>query len=81
MTEVEVRVADLKTDAESSSAVQSGSFVADPDVDLGRAQRLADAVAAKIMAKSEAIGQCEGKLTIEAFPKGHGYDIKLKLTI
>ena len=81
MTDVEVRGTDLKTAAATGSAVHSGSFVADPDVDLGRAQRLADAVAAKIMAKSEAIGQCEGKLTIEAFPKGQGYDIKLNLTI
>ena len=81
MTEIEVKGTDLQADATTGSTVHSSSHVADPHVDLDRAQRLANAVHAKIMANSEIIGRSEKKLTIEAFPKGHGYDIKLKLTL
>ena len=81
MTEIEVKGTDVQADATTGSTVHSGSHVADPHVDLDRAQRLANAVHSKIMANSDYVARSEKKLTIEVYPKGHGFDIKLKLTI
>ena len=43
-------------------------------------QRLADAIRAKLLAKSELLSDAEGEITIRVFRKGEGFDIKLTVT-
>lgn len=45
-----------------------------------RIQHLAEQVMAKILAKRQMIAEAEGKITIEVFPKGPGFDIKINVT-
>jgi hypothetical protein len=45
-----------------------------------RILRLADEVRAKILAEEQLIARAEGKITLDLFPKGEGYDIKLTIT-
>lgn len=47
------------------------------DQDSGRIDRLAEAVRAKILAKREVLAGAKGKITVECFPKGEGFDIDL----
>jgi hypothetical protein len=49
-------------------------------VESKQVQRLAEDVRAKILAKAALISESEGKVVIEAFPKGDGFDIKLTVT-
>ena len=45
-----------------------------------RVHRLADDVHVKIMSKMEMIAEGRGRIIIEAFPKGDGFDITLTVT-
>ena len=45
-----------------------------------RIRRLADDVHAKIVSKMALITEEQGKIVIEAYPKGDGFDIKLTVT-
>jgi hypothetical protein len=45
-----------------------------------RARRLDDAVRAKILAKAALIAEAKGKIVIEAYQKGDGFDINLIVT-
>jgi hypothetical protein len=45
-----------------------------------RIQRLADDVRAKILAKAALVAESEGKITIEIFRRGEGFDIRLTVT-
>ena len=47
---------------------------------IERISRLADEVRAKIIAEEQLIVRAEGKITLDLFPKGDGYDIKLTIT-
>jgi hypothetical protein len=45
-----------------------------------RVVKLADELRAKVLAEAEFIGRADGKVTLEAFPKGNGYDIRLTVS-
>jgi len=45
-----------------------------------RIERLAQDVHQMILAKRALIEQAEGKITLEIYPKGVGYDFKLNIT-
>jgi hypothetical protein len=47
---------------------------------IERILRLADQVRAKIITEEQLIARAEGKITLDLFPKGEGYDIKLTIT-
>jgi hypothetical protein len=42
-----------------------------------RIRRLAEAVRDKIIADAEVLARAKGKITVECFPKGEGFDIDL----
>ena len=46
----------------------------------GQVEKLADEVRAKILAKAVIVSESEGKITVEIFRKGSGFDIKLSVT-
>ena len=47
------------------------------DQEHGRIDRLAEAIKAMILAERELLARTRGKITVECYPKGEGYDLDL----
>jgi hypothetical protein len=43
-------------------------------------EKLADEVRAKILAKAAMVSESEGKITVEIYRKGPGFDIRVNVT-
>ena len=51
------------------------------EAEFERIRRLADAVRAKMLAEIHLLARTRGKIMVECFPKGEGYDIDLTTKI